>query len=276
MMPRMPSEPIIRRSGLGPAPEPGRRRDLDHALRRDDAQRFHEIVDMGVERREMTAAARRDPAAERGIFEALRKMAQREPVRTQLRLQRRAVGAGLDQRGARGLVDLLHLAHAGAGRSSPRPCGRRASARRRRTRSIRRRTASRWRRPIRPSRARRRLRFRRAGRRRRRAHWRSRAQGRARVRDRICRRCARRGRSGRWCRMGATRARVTRGACERDLVEPRRACALRQRRAEARSRAREHEGLFVGGQALALAAPAEVLQPRCGHCVLPARLRMRQ
>ena len=45
---------------------------FDHALRRHHAQRFDEIVDVGVERREMAAAARRDPAAERRIFEALR------------------------------------------------------------------------------------------------------------------------------------------------------------------------------------------------------------
>jgi hypothetical protein len=38
-------------------------------------------------------------------------MAQREPVRTKLRFERGAVRATLDQRGARCLVDLLHLAH---------------------------------------------------------------------------------------------------------------------------------------------------------------------
>ena len=51
---------------------------LDHALRRDDAQRFNEIVDVGVERCEMTARAGRDPAAERRALETLREVAQRQ------------------------------------------------------------------------------------------------------------------------------------------------------------------------------------------------------
>src|SRR2546425_4374346 len=38
-------------------------------------------------------------------------MAQREPMWTKLRFQRGAVGAPLDQRGPRCLVDLLHLTH---------------------------------------------------------------------------------------------------------------------------------------------------------------------
>src|SRR5262250_2730351 len=38
-------------------------------------------------------------------------MSQREPMRTKLRFERWAVGAALDQGGARCLVDLLHLAH---------------------------------------------------------------------------------------------------------------------------------------------------------------------
>src|SRR5215471_14052330 len=38
-------------------------------------------------------------------------MAQREPMRTKMRLERRAVGAAFDERGARCLVDLLHLTH---------------------------------------------------------------------------------------------------------------------------------------------------------------------
>ena len=257
------------RSGLGPAPEPGRRRRLDHALRRDGAQRFHEIVDVGVERREMAAAARRDPAAERRILEALRKMAQREPVR--LAAAPRAPGRRCRPRSARRARSCRP--------PSPCPCSRRsivtaplwrarAAARRRRTtldpppNGVTRRVARR-----RPSRARPRRPLRCADRRRRPARWRSRAQGRARARDRTCRRCARRGRSARWCRTAAKRARVTRGAVERDVVEPRRACALALSAVPNRaSRAREHEGLFVGGQALALAAPAEMLQPRLRHC----------
>ena len=54
----------------------------------------------------MPARAGRDPAAERRILEALREMPQRQPVRPQLRFERRAEHAGLDARGARGAVDL--------------------------------------------------------------------------------------------------------------------------------------------------------------------------
>ena len=89
----------------------GQAAPLKRAARRHRAQRFHEVVDVGVERREMPAAARRDPAAERRILEALREMAERQAMRLELRFERGAIGAALDQRGARRLVDLLHLAH---------------------------------------------------------------------------------------------------------------------------------------------------------------------
>ena len=94
--------------GARPRARSGKAPRLDHALRRDDAQAFDEIVDMGVERREMAARARRDPAAERRIVKALRKMPQGEAVRLQLSFERRAESAGLDPRGARGRVDLEH------------------------------------------------------------------------------------------------------------------------------------------------------------------------
>jgi hypothetical protein len=48
----------------------------------------------------VTAGARRNPAPERRIFEALWEVAQREGVRAQLCFERGAVGAALDQRGA--------------------------------------------------------------------------------------------------------------------------------------------------------------------------------
>ena len=59
----------------------------------------------------MAAGARRDPAAERRILEALREVAQRESVRRELRFERGAEDAALDQRRARGAVDLVHPAH---------------------------------------------------------------------------------------------------------------------------------------------------------------------
>ena len=66
---------------------------------------------MRVERGEVATRPCRDPAAQGRVLEALRKMPKREPVRLELRFECRAVGAAFDQRGARGLVDLLHLAH---------------------------------------------------------------------------------------------------------------------------------------------------------------------
>ena len=56
----------------------------------------------------MAAGAGGDPAAERGELEALRIVPQRQPVRAQLRLERRPEHAGLDARRAAGAVDLQH------------------------------------------------------------------------------------------------------------------------------------------------------------------------
>ena len=91
--------------GAGPGAGAGQAARLDDAARRHHAQAFDEIVDMGVERGEMAARARRDPAAQCRILEALREMPQRQIVRLQLRLERRAEDAALDARGARGAVD---------------------------------------------------------------------------------------------------------------------------------------------------------------------------
>ena len=56
----------------------------------------------------MAARASRDPAPKGRVFKALRKMAQGQRVRPQLRLERRTKDAGLDPGGARGAVDLEH------------------------------------------------------------------------------------------------------------------------------------------------------------------------
>ena len=93
-----------------PRARSGQASRLDHAVRRHDAQAFDEIVDMGIEAREMAAGPRRDPAAERRIFEALRKVAQRQAVRLQLGFERRPERAALDPGRARDRVDLQHLA----------------------------------------------------------------------------------------------------------------------------------------------------------------------
>ena len=82
-----------------------------HARGRHGAHAFGHVVDMGQHGGEMAAAAGRDPAAERRIFEALRVVAQGQAVRPELVLQMRPVHARLDARGARGAVDLQHPVH---------------------------------------------------------------------------------------------------------------------------------------------------------------------
>ena len=84
MTPSTPSDPIIIRSGDGPAPEPGRRRVSITPAGVTVVVDFHEVVDVRVERGEVSAAAGGDPAAQRGNLEALRKVAQRQPMRPEL------------------------------------------------------------------------------------------------------------------------------------------------------------------------------------------------
>ena len=67
---------VGRRPGAG-ARQPPR---LPRAARRDRADRLHEVVDVGPDRREVPARARRDPAAERRQLERLREEAHRQPV----------------------------------------------------------------------------------------------------------------------------------------------------------------------------------------------------
>ena len=235
---------------------------FDHASRRDGAQRFDEIVDVGIERREVAAAARRNPAAERRVFEALREMAQREPVRAKLRFERRAVGAALDQRGARGLVDLLHFAHLA---QVDRDRALVAVA-------LRLDAAA----HARPAAERRHGRVDAAGPVEHGLHVRLVARigddvGRARIiackaADELGVRFAVGVRGTVVVFAGAERERGGRRdarSIELDVFEARRARAFLQRRAETRFRTRHHEGLFFRCEALALAAPAEVFQPRC-------------
>ena len=108
MMPRLPSEPRNRRSGDGPAPEPGRRRDSLMPVGRDDPQRLDEVVDVRVHAGVVAAGAGRQPAAERRQLERLREVAQRVAVRAELLLEHRSEGAGLDPRRPRHRVDLEH------------------------------------------------------------------------------------------------------------------------------------------------------------------------
>ena len=67
--------------GTRPGAGAGQAARLDNAGGREHAHRLHEIVDMRVKRRKMTARAGRDPSAERRKFERLRIVAERVVVR---------------------------------------------------------------------------------------------------------------------------------------------------------------------------------------------------
>ena len=108
MMPRIPSLPITIRSGLGPAPLPGRRRDLPPAGRRQHPDRFDEVVDVGVVGCVVAAGASGDPASERGEPERLREVAQGVSRGLELSLERRPIHPRLDPGRPRRLVDLQH------------------------------------------------------------------------------------------------------------------------------------------------------------------------
>jgi len=108
-MPRVPSLPRTRRSGLGPAPLPGSRRRLPDAHRCHHTSRLDEVVDMGMVRGVMAAGAGRYPTSERRKFKALREMTQCESVGPQLVFQGRTVDASLDQGGAGKFVNLQDL-----------------------------------------------------------------------------------------------------------------------------------------------------------------------
>ena len=126
---------------------------LHHAARRHHARRLDEVVDVGVERREVAARARDDPAAERRVLEALREVAERQAVRLELRFEVGAASAGLDARGAALAIDLEHLVQPlEVDGDRRRDSCRRPRARRRPRRSSRGRTGSPPRRPSPPSR----------------------------------------------------------------------------------------------------------------------------
>jgi hypothetical protein len=77
-----------------------------HAARGHGAYRFDEVVDVGIQRREVPTRARGDPASQRRELERLREVAQREPVLAELVLEPGSAGPRLDPGGARGAVEL--------------------------------------------------------------------------------------------------------------------------------------------------------------------------
>ena len=104
--PRMPSEPRIMRSGLGPAPEPGSLRLSQTPVGVSAVNRVDQVVDVGLQGGEMAARPGRDPAAKGGELERLGKMAQGEPAGPQAVLEVGPERPGPDQGRARDLVDL--------------------------------------------------------------------------------------------------------------------------------------------------------------------------
>ncbi len=98
--------------GSGTGAGGGQPSGLEQPARRDDADRFDELVDVGVQRREVTPRPRRDPPSEGRVLKRLREVAERQPVRAQLRLECRALRPGRDPRGAGDGVDLEHAGQA--------------------------------------------------------------------------------------------------------------------------------------------------------------------
>ena len=142
--PRMPSEPISIRSGLGPAPEPGQPPALPGAGRGDRAHRLDQVVDVGVDGREVAAGAGRDPAAERRELERLREVAQGEPVlaRAGPRAPGRARRPGSAPRARPRSTSSTRSSRAEVDRHRAGVARRRLAARRRRRRWCRPRTGS--------------------------------------------------------------------------------------------------------------------------------------
>ena len=81
---------------------------LPGPARGDRPHRLDQVVDVGLQGREVPAGPGRDPAAEGRVLEGLREVAQGEAVLAQLLFQPRPGGPGLDPRRQRLRVDLQH------------------------------------------------------------------------------------------------------------------------------------------------------------------------
>ena len=92
-----------------PRTRAGQPTTFPHAARGDRSNRLDEVIDMGVQRRVVPTRARREPAAKRRELERLWEVSQRQPVRTELILERRAVDTSLNASGAGFGVDLDDL-----------------------------------------------------------------------------------------------------------------------------------------------------------------------
>ena len=94
---------------------------LPGAARGDRPHRLDQVVDVGVEGREVAAGPGRDPAAEGRVLERLREVAEREAVLAELVLEARAGRPGLDPRRQRLGVDLEHAVEAAQVEADERP-----------------------------------------------------------------------------------------------------------------------------------------------------------
>ena len=99
---RADQEPV----GAGARPGSRQAAALPVAGRGDRPHRLDQVVDVGIERREMPAGAGGHPAAQRGVLEGLREVAEREAALAQVVLQRRAEHPALDSRRGGDLINL--------------------------------------------------------------------------------------------------------------------------------------------------------------------------
>ena len=97
--------------GARPGAGAGQAAGFERADRGDDPHAFDEIVDVGVERRVVTARPCRDPAAQRRAAIRLHVVAHGEGRVAELVLDVRPVDAALDPRRLADGIDLEHLVH---------------------------------------------------------------------------------------------------------------------------------------------------------------------
>ena len=124
--PRIPSEPISIRSGRGPGARARQPPALPGPARGDRPHRLDQVVDVGLQRREVPAGPGRDPAAEGRVLEGLREVAQGEPVLAQLLLEAAARSPRPGSAPPASSGRPRAPGRAGAGPSSP-PAARRAA-----------------------------------------------------------------------------------------------------------------------------------------------------
>ena len=121
MIPSRPSLPSIISRTLGPVDVAGTGRVTSTPAGVTTRTRAREVGDVAVLVGLHARRARRDPAAERRVGEAVGEVAERPALRVELLLERRAEHAGLDPGEARHVVDLEHAVHA-AHVDARRPC----------------------------------------------------------------------------------------------------------------------------------------------------------